>query len=238
MKKLGIIGGMGPMATAYFFQLVIEMTKARTDQEHIEMLIHNCPTIPDRTQYILGNSVENPVEKMVSVGKQLAKAGVDILAVPCVTAHFFHKELEQEIGLPILHAVEECAKYLQERGYHKIGIMATDATVQMGLFEGVMQKYGMDCVYPSEEGQKKVMHVIYNNVKAGICVEKELFDAVAQELFANGAEVIILGCTELSMVKRANMTGAGFLDATELLAKCCVEQCGILKSEYVELITK
>lgn len=237
MLRLGVIGGLGPMATAHFFQLLVEMTAAETDQEHMEILIHNCPSIPDRTQYILGKSTEDPVEQMAAIGRELAQMQADILAIPCVTAHYFHQELEARIHLPIIHAVWESARYLWERGYRRVGIMATDATVQMGIFEESMRKFGITCVYPGEESQKKVMHLIYENVKAGKPIEKNLFDTVAGELFSDGAEVILLGCTELSMIKQKQMTGAGCLDVTEVLAKICVEKCARLKHEYEELIT-
>ena len=137
----------------------------------------------------------------------------------------------------MIHAVEETAQYLLERKIQKVGIMATDATVQMDIFGRCMSKYGMECVYPEKENQEKVMHLIYDNVKAGVAIEQNLFDEVAKSLFDAGSQVIILGCTELSMIKRANMVGAGILDVTEVLAKSCVEQCGNLKNEYKELIT-
>lgn len=237
MKKLGIIGGLGPMATAYFFQLIIEMTRAESDQEHIEVLIHNCPSIPDRTKYILGKSDRNPVEAMVAVGKNLVANRVDVLAIPCVTAHYFHRDLEDAIGMPVLHAVQETARYLKEREYNKVGIMATDGTVQMGIFSRELKRYGIESVCPDEKGQAQVMSLIYDCVKAGKPVDMEKFRQVSQELFQKGAQVIILGCTELSMIKKNEAVGSGYLDVTELLAKCCVEQCGVLKDEYKELIT-
>lgn len=237
MKKLGIIGGLGPMATAYLFELIIEMTDAAKDQEHIEMIIHNCPQIPDRTQFILGKSKDNPLDRMSIVGKELA-GQCDVLAIPCITAHYFHSQLEQNIGMPVIHAVKETAKYLKERGISKVGIMATDATVHMNIFKNELDCCGITTLYPDEEGQKKVMHLIYDNVKAGMAIETELFEQVSGQLFEQGAEVIILGCTELSMIKKNERIGAGFLDVTEVLAKICVEKCGKLKEQYRELISK
>ena len=237
MKKLGVIGGLGPMATAYFFELVVEMTKAETDQEHIEILLHNCPSVPDRTEYIMGRSRENPLEKMAEIGKQLA-AWADVLAIPCVTAHYFCQELQAAVGMPLLDAVKETAVYLKERGYTRVGIMATEATVETDLFGEELAKYGIRVIYPDEGHQKLVMHLIYENVKAGKNLEKPVFHKIRKHMFDNGAEVILLGCTELSMLKKQNMTGPGFLDVLEVLAKCCVEQCGALKESWQELITK
>ena len=97
MKRLGIIGGLGPMATAYFLRLIVEMTDAKTDQEHIEVLLHSKPQIPDRTRYILGLSEENPMPELLAVGKSLTAQGVEVIAIPCITAHFFQKQLEEKI---------------------------------------------------------------------------------------------------------------------------------------------
>lgn len=237
MKVLGVIGGLGPMATAYFLQLLTQMTDAATDQNHIEVLIHSKPQIPDRTQYILGKSKESPVADMVEVGAALTKQGAQVLAIPCITAHFFQKELEETIGVTIINAIEETAAYLQKRGYQRIGIMATDGTIESGIFQQALEAHGMQVVTPTEENQMKVMHLIYNNVKAGKPLEFALFEEVAKELFGQGAQVILLGCTELSLIKKEFSLAPGFLDVMEVLAQKAVLSCASLKEEYEELIT-
>ncbi len=237
MKVLGIIGGLGPMATAYFLQLVTTMTDAGVDQEHIEILIHSKPQIPDRTEYILNRSVQSPVPHMVEVGKGLAKQGAQLIVMPCITAHYFQKELENEIGLPILNGIEETVEYLKERGYEQIGIMATDGTIRSGIFQQALEARKMQVFVPDEENQKKVMHLIYDNVKAGKPLEYTLFEEVSKELFQKGAQVILLGCTELSLFKKEAHLPAGYLDVMEVLARKAVLSCGRLKTEYDELVT-
>ena len=210
MKKLGILGGLGPMATAYFFQLIIQMTQAKTDQEHIESIIYNCPSIPDRTQFILGKSNHSPILPMIEAVQKLVEQDIDICAIPCITAHYFHKELTTAVSVPVIHGIKETASYLKQRNIKKAGIMATDGTVQTMLFSQEFQKKEITCIYPS----------------------------VSKELYASGAEVILLGCTELSMIKKDFSVGSGCLDVMEVLAKCCVEMCGArLKTQYNELIT-
>ena len=236
MKRLGIIGGLGPMATAYFLQLIVDMTDAVTDQEHIEIVLHSKPQIPDRTKFILGMSDENPMSQLLEVGKSLVAQGAEVIAIPCITAHFFQKQLEKEIACPILHAIEETARYLKEEQIHHVGIMATDGTINSRLFQQILMKYDITCTVPDEIGQSKVMHVIYDNVKAGQPIEIEVFETVAKELFAKGTEVILLGCTELSMVKRDYEIGTGFLDVMEVLARQAVLTCGALKEEYKHLL--
>ncbi len=97
--RLGIIGGLGPMATAYFMELLINMTDAKCDQDHLEMIIYNCPSIPDRTAYILGKSNANPVVPIIKIGKKLKEQNVDCISIPCITAHYFHDEIEEKNGL-------------------------------------------------------------------------------------------------------------------------------------------
>lgn len=238
MNKLGVIGGLGPMATAFFMQMVIEMTKADTDQEHIEMLIHNCPSIPDRTNYILGKSSENPGKPMAAIGKKLADNGADVIAIPCITANYFYGELAREIPVPIINIIEETTGYLTERKVKTVGLMATDGTVESGLFQSSLQAAGVEVVLPGEDGQQDVMHLIYRNVKATRPAEMDRFERVSKELKDKGAQVIILGCTELSMIRRDEKIGSGYLDAMQVLARRSVELCGTLKEEYLQLITE
>lgn len=224
------------MASAYFMQLLMQMTDAQKDQDHIEVILHSCPSIPDRSQYILGTGSRNPVPEMCGVGKGLVRSGAQIIAIPCITAHYFYEVLEKEIGVPIIHAIRETAQYLKERRLHTVGIMATDGTVQTGLFTAELEKSGIRCVYPSPEKQRMVMSLIYDEVKSGKAISREGVEQISEELFMAGAQLVLLGCTELSIAKRDYGLREGFLDVMEVLAKCSVERCGRLKPEYRELV--
>lgn len=238
MRTLGVIGGLGPMATAFFMQMVIEMTQADIDQEHIEMIVYHCPSVPDRTNYIIGKSRANPQKPMAAVGKKLAEAGADVIAIPCITAGCFYEQLSAEIPVPVIHIIEETAEYLVKQNIHTVGLMATDGTIQSKLFQTSFQKKGIKVILPKEDAQKDVMYLIYQNVKASKPVEMDRFNRVSAELRRGGVQVILLGCTELSVIRRDMQIGAGYLDVMQVLAKCSVEQCGILKEEYQQLITQ
>ena len=236
---LGVIGGLGPIATAHFMELVIRMTEANTDQEHLDMIIYNRPSIPDRTSYILDNSRPNPLPEMIRVGNTLARQGARLLAIPCMTAHYFHRDLTRYIEAPIVHAIHECAVHLKKHGITKAGIMATDGTIRSKLFQQELEKHGIEALIPGEEGQKCVMSVIYDDIKANRPAGMDKFQLASLDLKAQGAQAIILGCTELSLVKRDYPIGAGYLDAMEVLAQTCVRTCGgKLKEEYQDLISK
>ena len=235
---LGVIGGLGPIATAHFMELVIRMTEADTDQEHLDMILYNRPSIPDRTGYILDPTKPNPLPEMIRLGNALARQGAKLIAIPCMTAHYFHRELTRYIDAPIVHAIHETAVHLKKHGITRVGIMATDGTIRSKLFQSELEKHGMTALIPGETGQTCVMSVIYDDIKAGLPAEMDKFDLAAADLREQGAEAIILGCTELSLVKRDYPIGAGYLDAMEVLAQTCVLRCGgRLKEEYQNLIS-
>ncbi len=236
---LGVIGGLGPMATAQFMEMVIEMTDVSCDQEHLEMIIYNCPRIPDRTSYILGQSEDNPAVPMTEIGRTLAVQGVSCIAIPCITAHYFYDELSEKIGVPIINTLEETGRELAGYGARRAGIMATDGTVKSGLFQEKFAGMGIESVLPDDRHQKYIMDVIYRNIKPGRPADMELFQAAADHLRGRGAEILVLGCTELSVVSRQERLGAGYLDAMEVLAKRAVLACGgKLKTAYENLITE
>ena len=160
--------------------------------------------------------------------------------MPCITAHYFADSLSKELNRPFINIVEETAAYLDRKGITKAGIMATDGTVSSGLFQKAFLKYGIEPVTPSKEQQKNVMHIIYQNVKANLPAEMDRFQSVEEELKEEkGAQAIILGCTELSLVKRDEKIGEGFLDGMEVLAQTTVRLCGgKVKEEYLELISE
>lgn len=236
MKTLGVIGGLGPMATAYFMRLVIEMTDAETDQEHIPMIIYNWPHIPDRTRYLLGQSPEDPVPAMAECGRRLLAAGAGIAAIPCITAHALHNRIQEEAGLPVLHAIRETAGMLREKGIQNVALEATNGTVETRVFQEELERHGMRVILPSPQGQQDVMDIIYRNIKAGKPADMDKFRRVEEQLLEEGAQVIILGCTELSMIKRDYPLRLCYLDTLEVLARAAVRECAKLRPEYEDLL--
>lgn len=223
--SLGVIGGMGPMATAYLFELIVKMTKADCDADHLEVIIYNVPSVPDRTKYILGESQDSPLPKMLEVGHLLEEQQVQCIAIPCMTAHYFHEELSQ-LKVPIIHGIRKTAQTLKEAGITKAGIMATDGTIRSGIFQREIESFGMEAVLPNEENQRKIMGMIYDDVKAGRMPELEDFQKVKDHFIKEkGAQAVVLGCTELSLLKKTYDLGRGVIDSLEVLAKEAVLSC-------------
>ncbi|MBR5308391.1 MAG: amino acid racemase [Clostridia bacterium] len=223
---LGILGGLGPMATVYFYEMIISHTKAERDQDHIDIVINSRATTPDRTAYIMGKSSDNPLRIMVEDSKRLKEYGVTLLAIPCNTAHYFYDMLTDAIDIPFLNIMEETASYLDSKGIKKAGVLATEGTVSSRTYHRYLESHGIECVVPDEENQKIVTDIIYGDIKTGKRVDMEKFMRAAQSLFDKGAEKIILGCTELSLIKKNEGLDARFVDSLEVLAKRAIEACG------------
>ena len=215
------------------------MTHGKKDQDHLEVIMYSKPSIPDRTNYLLGSSDENPVYPMIKAGKALELLSVDYIAIPCITAHYFYKELAAKLQPTIIHGVRETALYLKNYGAYKVGLMATEGTISTYLFQNILQEYGIETITPGTYQQRCINHIIYQNVKANKAVDMDKFYMVADNLRAQGAQIIILACSELSMLKRYYNMGPGFLDTMEVLAMRSLTLCNIkLKEEYKSLVTK
>ncbi len=228
-QAVGVIGGVGPMATVYYMQRVIEMTKAGCDQDHINMLVFNDCDIPDRTAFITEQSSDNPLPVMVEDAKRLEAAGCDFVVIPCNTAHYFYDELQQAVQIPVVNIVEETIRYAKARipDLQTVGIMATTGTIVTGTYQTYAERAGLTSVIPDEEGQAALMHMIYDGVKAGQPVSRAEFDAVADALRAQGAGCLILGCTELSVLKRdLPIDDPDVLDSIDVLASETVRRSG------------
>ena len=224
-KTVGIIGGMGPLATADLFTKVIRMTVASTDQEHLRVLIDNNTSIPDRTRAILYGG-EDPLPQLVSSARLLAEAGADFLIMPCNTAHYFYDELCRQSSIPVLNMLEETAELLRERGVRRAGLLATDGTIRSGVYAAALEKRGVKILTPDAAGQQEVMRIIYDGVKAGKELDPGAFIAVCKGLLDQGAETLILGCTELPPAFSIYNVELPHVDPTLVLAAAAVRYAG------------
>ena len=223
---LGIIGGVGPLATMLLGEMIVKRTNAKKDQEHVNTVITNNTSIPDRTEFILDDSKPNPVPVMVSDAHKLKSIGAEVLAIPCNTAHSFFTEIQEGAGIPVLHMIDETAKHAADSGAKRVGILATTGTLTASVYQDACEKVGIVPVVPDKETQKLVMSVIYDDVKAGNRVASEKWNRIIQELDALGCDRIILGCTELSIVKRELDLGPMYIDSLMVLAESAVLACG------------
>lgn len=222
-KIIGIIGGMGPMATADLFRKIIELEHAPTDQEYSRICIDSNTNIPDRTAAILTGG-KNPVPELVASAIRLEGMGADVLAMSCNTAHYFYDEISQYLHVPLINMLKETAAEAKRRGLKKVGLLATDGTIQSGVYEREFTAAGIEIVLPSPRGQELIMDVIYNVIKAGKepVISPELKHEL-DELCGRGAETLILGCTELPLLFVGRGCELPYIDPTTVLAQALVD---------------
>lgn len=225
-QTLGILGGLGPMATVYFYDMLVRHTKATCDQDHLDVIINSRASTPDRTSYILGQSTENPFDIMARDAQRLVTFGADVLAIPCNTAHYFYDRLNETISVPILNMVEETVLEAKARGCCRVGILATSGTVQTGTYSRMCERHGLEFVCPDEAHQQDLMNVIYGDIKQGKRPDMARFFAVADSLKRQGCTRMILGCTELSIIKKDEQLDAFYIDSMSVLAKNAITTFG------------
>ncbi len=226
-KTLGILGGLGPLATVYFMDLIVKMTDAVTDQDHISMIVLNHAAIPDRTEFILDNSKPNPLPMMIEDAKKLQSAGSDYVVMPCNTAHFFYEQIQKNIEIPMLNIIEETVKEACAKGVRKLGILATKGTVSAGSYQRMCEKYAVEWGVPSLQDEQALMNIIYNQVKAGKEINITEFLKIIENMKSDGCDAVALGCTELSVINKDFALGReDVIDSLEVLAKRSIELCG------------
>ena len=223
---LGIIGGLGPMASAYFYELITAHTKASRDQDHIDIILSSRASTPDRTAYITGKSWESPLPYMVQDAKRLEVYGADIIVIPCNTAHYFLDEIRRVTSVRVPSIIEETASFVRRAGYKKAGIMATEGTVSSGSYQRALEAEGLEWAIPDRVHQQYLHELIYEYVKSGFDPDIEKFYKIAEHLKEKGCDKLILGCTELSLINRAVGNDPLFADSLEVLAYTAITTCG------------
>lgn len=229
MEKLGIIGGLGPAATVQLMGRIIDFTKADCDQEHLDITVLCRPQTPDRTAYLLGKpGAPSFVEPMQQAARDLRDAGCTVLLTPCNTAHSKLDEIAQAVpDCRFVSMPGETAKYAAQLGCTRVGVLATDGAKAAGVYDSALEAAGVRPMWPDEEGQREVMSVIYDDVKAGKCLDPNRTLAQCNRLIAQGADGIILGCTELSVLGiRPWYAGVPVIDALDVAAWRSVQECG------------
>ena len=207
---LGIIGGLGPLASSYLYEMITKKTNAKKDQDHLNIILLSHPSIPDRTKYILKESTDSPLPFLIEDAKILEKLGVKMISIPCNTSCYFHEKLKKEINIPINNLVKNTVKYLKEKNIKNVAILATEGTIKSKLYQKELEKENISYITPNID---KVMEIIYDYIKAGKEVTNELFNECIKNI---KTDAFILGCTELSLLKsELNLTDK-FIDPLEI----------------------
>lgn len=226
-QAIGIIGGMGPMATLDLFGKIIAHTEAASDAEHIRVYIDCHTGIPDRTQAIL-NGGESPVPYIAESACKLADMGADFLLIPCNTSHYFYDEITAASPIPVMHMIRETAIALEAEGITRVGLLATDGTLQSGIYQRELEARGVAVLCPSAEEQREVMRLIYEGVKADApCFKTDVIASMIRRMKTEGAQRLVLGCTELPLgFERYGLPCDDTVDPSVILARAAIKRAG------------
>ena len=196
-------------------------------------MILNRASMPDRTEAIQKGTGESVIRQAVSDCKAMEQMGVEYIAIPCNTSHYFYDEIQKQTQAKLIHMVRETVQYAKRdcEGLTRLGIMATDGTVSADVYGRECRALGIEPVYPSAARQRDVMHLIYEEIKKGRRGEEDRFYRVVSELTGSGCERIVLACTELSYFRQYYTLPSYVIDSTDVLVRCFIEKAG---KTYVE----
>ncbi len=221
-KTIGIIGGMGPMATVDLYKKIIELTPANSDNEHLHVVIDSNTNIADRTSNILGMG-KDPTQELIRSAITLENMRADLLIMPCNTAHFYYDRITPFIKVPFINMIDETAKEIRRIGLKKVGLLTTDGVIKSEVYTKTFSEYGIEEMHPDERNQKEVMNIIYNGIKAAnYNIDTIRFKGVIEKLLEQGAECLVLGCTELPIAFEVFNLEENTINPTIILARTAV----------------
>lgn len=230
-KTIGILGGMGPEATAYFYELIIKKTKAKKDQDHIPVIIYSNPKIAPRTDAILKEG-PSPAPQLVEGVRLLRQAGADFIVMPCVTAHYFYAEVAAQEKFFFFNLLDLSLEWTQKNipGLKKAGLIASTGTLESRLFHETFGKAGIEVIGPNRKEQELVMEAIFGKkgIKAGFTSgePKEIIFHTAEKLIQRGAGAIIAGCTEVPLVLKEEDIPAPLIEPLSIMAEAAILEAG------------
>jgi len=212
MRTLGILGGMGHQATAYFY----EMLSAKNGGKNCpNVIIYSKGTPPNLTDFVLGKiDAVDPTEGLVEAVKLLERSGATEIVVPSALSHYFLPVLSEAVNIPVINMLAHVAQTVADKGFTNVGLLAKEATVHANLYQQELLMRGIHTQTPPADGQVKMERII-SCLEKGKSHDGDAFEAVAEELYTQGAEGIILGCTELSLISRGE--AQGFIDSLNIL---------------------
>lgn len=220
---------MGPAATADFLAKLVRATPVEGDWDHIPVIVRSFPQIPNRSDAILHGG-ESPLPAMLNGVRWLAATNVDAIAIPCNTAHYWYRELQDAVDVPIFHIADAVCAALRRRGIgaDRMALFATPGTLKAMIFEEKLRTAG-STLLPSDPIDVEQIDAAIRAVKAGqLDIGDSLLREVSAREVARGTALILLGCTELPLLPSAH--SSLYLDATEALAQFCVTRLRCLES--------
>jgi aspartate racemase len=220
-KTVGILGGLGPEATLDLYAKILAASGARTDQEHLHVLIDSNPKVPDRNKAIAGTG-EPAAPALVAMARRLEQAGADFLVMACNTAHAFDAEIRAAVRVPFVSMIEEACEAVARAmpTARRVGLLAVQGCLDAKVYHRAFSRRGWTLVALAPPQQARFMDLVYRikSGDTGAAIGAEMV-GLGGTLFAAGAEVVLAGCTEVPLVVGAADLPGPLVDATQVLAE-------------------
>ena len=225
-KIVGILGGMGPEATIDLMTRVLRATPALDDMDHIRLVVDNNPKVPSRIKALIEKTGESPLPCLQEMARKLADWGVDVLAMPCNTAHTYHSDIQKTVSIPVLDMIglSVAAIIAGQPGLKTVGLLASTAVINLGLYRNRFSDQGVALITPAGGLQEGIMAAI-RKIKTGRYGKEEraALQAAATDLVARGAEALLVACTELSIIAGEIDVPVPCYDSAQVLAEAIVK---------------
>ncbi len=228
---------MGPAATAAFQQRIIDLTDAEDDADHVPLLVDMNPQIPSRIKAIMEGG-EDPAPTLARMAQALEKAGAQALVMPCNTAHFYAKQIEQAVDIPFLNMLTlSAAKLRQEIGPARIGMLASPLTDDVGIFREAFAPFDLEVIFPKDAGH--VLSIIREIKSKGLGEEISWqLTELGQELQESGADALLIGCSEFSLLQGLFRANIPVFDTVDILATEAIRFSGARLKPDGEVTTR
>lgn len=229
MYKLGVIGGMGPLATVKFYDKIVLNTEAHNDNEHIDLIVLNHSTMPDRTKCIIENKDTEFLNEIKKDLEILERIGIDVVAIPCNTSHYFYDEFKNFTNLKIINMIEETILEIKRRGIKKVAVFGTLGTLNSKVYNKYAKENGIEVKELSLEDKKTVMDIIYKIKETNNLESKDFVEILNR--YCNDETIGIIACTELSLLDIPENLNT--IDALDVLVNKSIEYSGAkIKNKY------
>ena len=203
MKRVGIIGGLGPVSTLDYYSGIIDGFRAKANDGNYPEIVINSVNMADVLSYVTNKKWDSLEKLLLGAIRDLANAGAEFAAIASNTPHIVFDKVQQESALPLISIVDATCAYVQQKGCKKVVVIGTRFTMSSGLYSNAFEKYGITAIVPSESEQLAIHDIIFPKLEDGIVVpeDKEKMLAIAEGLLINNnADGLVLGCTELPLM--------------------------------------
>lgn len=224
-KKLGILGGMGPMASSLLYEKITAQTQAHCDQAHLDILLYSHASLPDRSDAIAAGDTAPLLAQLTADLQFLAQAGCQVLAIPCNTSHYFYHSLQSALSVPLLNMIDLCLHQVQAKNPKKVAVLATEGTLSTRLYQDKLHAMDLPCLELPCHIQNRVNTLIYQEIKAGKPGDVENFAQIEDYLSGQQVDCVILACTELSVFASQHTPPHHYVDALDILTQQCIQHC-------------